>query len=279
HVDAGPRRTEIMSRETADRILEWIRDNRVRDVDITGGAPEMNPGFREFVDACLALGARVGVRCNLTILLEPGYEDLADWYAARGIALTCSMPCYSQKNVDNQRGKGVFDRSIEALKRLNGVGYGHEPGLPLDLVYNPAGAFLPPPQESLEADYKREFAERFGIVFNRLLALANLPINRFERYLRNNGQLESYRRTLNEAFNPGTVEGLMCRHLVSVDWQGYVFDCDFNQMLDMPLIHDHRRPRLWDVKAADLETRPIAVGSHCYGCTAGAGSSCGGSLL
>lgn len=278
HVDAGPKRTEIMSGETADRIVAWCRDNAVNDVDITGGAPEMNPGFRRFVDDLLGLGAAVGVRCNLTILLEAGYEDLTRWYAQRRIPLTCSLPCYSEENVDGQRGKGVFHRSIEALRRLNDAGYGTDPDLRLDLVYNPGGAFLPPPEAALEADYKRELGERYGIVFNRLLALANLPINRFERYLRNNNQLESYRQTLFDAFNPDTVPALMCRHLVSVDWQGFIYDCDFNQMLDMPVVDERQRPRLWELTRDDFDNRPIAVGSHCFGCTAGAGSSCGGSL-
>jgi radical SAM/Cys-rich protein len=278
HVDAGPKRTEIMSWPTMRGIIDWSRENGIRDFDITGGAPEMIPHFREFVDECLGLGAKVGVRCNLTILLESGYEDLHHWYAKRGISLTCSLPCYSKENTDGQRGKGVFDRSIEALQRLNSVGYGIDPALCLDLVYNPGGAFLPPPQAALEKDYKRELSERFGISFNRLLALANLPINRFEHFLKNNGQLESYRQLLIDAFNPDTVPALMCRHLLSVDWLGQVYDCDFNQMLEMPIIHDAKRPKLWDVDVRQLEHSAIAVGEHCFGCTAGAGSSCGGSL-
>ncbi len=278
HVDAGPKRTEIMSRTIMDRIVRWCGDNGISDVDITGGAPEMNPGFRGFVDRLLDTGAAVGVRCNLTILLESGYEDLADWYARRHIHLTCSLPCYSRENVDGQRGKGVFDRSIEALKRLNAAGYGKDPALVLDLVYNPGGAFLPPPQAALEQEYKRELAGRFGIVFNRLLALANLPINRFERFLRNNRQLESYQDMLIDAFNPETVSALMCRHMVSVDWLGNVYDCDFNQMLDMPLVEEGRRAKLWELARQDFENRSIAVNRHCFGCTAGAGSSCGGSL-
>lgn len=278
HVEAGPKRTEIMDPAIMARIVHWCRDQGIVDVDITGGAPEMNPGFRDFVDQLQAIGARVLVRCNLTILCEPGYEDLAEWYAARGVALTCSLPCYSRDNVDDQRGKGVYDRSIAALKQLNAVGYGISPTLPLDLVYNPGGAALPPPQAALERDYKRELAERHGIVFHRLLALANLPINRFERYLRNQGELEGYYDTLLAAFNPDTVPALMCRHLLSVDWLGRVYDCDFNQMLDMPIPHRQARPMLWEVTREELGERAVAVGAHCLGCTAGAGSSCGGSL-
>ncbi|GJL81972.1 MAG: radical SAM/Cys-rich domain protein [marine bacterium B5-7] len=278
HVDAGPKRTEIMSRDTMARIVNWCAQNKISDIDITGGAPEMNPGFRHFVEQLLQLNARVMVRCNLTILEEPGFEDLADWYVTHRIPLVCSLPCYSQENVDGQRGKGVFEKSITALKRLNARGYGSAEGPTLDLVYNPAGAFLPPPQDTLERQYKQELASRYGIVFNRLFALANLPINRFKRYLNNNDQLESYKNLLVDAFNPSTISGLMCRHLVSVDWQGYLYDCDFNQMLDMPLPHGHKRPALWDIDAAFLENRPVAIADHCFGCTAGTGSSCGGSL-
>ncbi|MCZ7599089.1 MAG: arsenosugar biosynthesis radical SAM protein ArsS [Gammaproteobacteria bacterium] len=278
HVDAGPKRREIMTTETMNRIVKWLEANEIEDIDITGGAPEMNPGFRVFVDRCLAFGARVRVRCNLTILLEPGYTDLPEWYAARRVLLTCSLPCYSEDNVDGQRGKGVFQRSIEALRTLNSAGYGTDPALELDLVYNPAGAFLPPPQQALERNYKRELGERYGVVFNRLLALANLPINRFAHYLELNGQLDSYRRTLSNAFNPDTVPALMCRHLVSVDWLGNVYDCDFNQMLDLPAPDRAGRRKLWEFRREEFEGRAVATGPHCFGCTAGAGSSCGGSL-
>ncbi len=278
HVDAGPKRREIMTAETMNRIVRWLEASDIKDVDITGGAPEMNPGFRDFVDRCLELGARVRVRCNLTILLEPGYTDLPPWYAARRVLLTCSLPCYSEDNVDGQRGKGVFRRSIEALRMLNSVGYGTDPGLELDLVYNPGGAFLPPPQQTLERDYKRELGERYGVAFNRLLALANLPINRFAHFLERSGQLESYHRTLSDAFNPDTVPALMCRHLVSADWLGNVYDCDFNQMLDLPAPDRAGRRKLWEFSREEFDGRPVATGAHCFGCTAGAGSSCGGSL-
>jgi radical SAM/Cys-rich protein len=278
HVDAGPKRTEVMTWETMARILDWTGRSGIRQVDITGGAPETNPDFRRFVDGFLALGCAVTVRCNLTILTEPGQEDLTDWYAARGVRLVASMPCYTRENVDRQRGKGVFDRSIRALRTLNAVGYGHEDGLVLDLVYNPGGAFLPGDQRKLEADYKQRLGDGFGIVFNRLLTLANLPINRFAHYLERIGEHARYMQLLEDAFNPATLPGLMCRHLVSVDWLGRVYDCDFNQMLDLPLAgRPHRH--LWDLDLDGLAGQPIATGPHCLGCTAGAGSSCGGALI
>jgi len=277
HVDAGPKRTEIMTWETMERILDWARDAGIKAVDITGGAPEVNPHFRRLVDGLLTLGAQVTSRCNLTVLLEPGENDLASWYAQRKIRLVCSLPCYTQINVDAQRGDGVFEKSIEALKRLNGVGYGREEALVLDLVYNPGGAFLPGAQEKLEADYKLRLREDHDIVFSRLRTLTNLPINRFAHFLERTGQYEQYMQLLEENFNPATVPGLMCRHLVSVDWRGRVYDCDFNQMLDLPL--GDRPPRyLWDIETQDLDAAPVAVDSHCFGCTAGAGSSCGGAL-
>lgn len=278
HVDAGPKRREIMGRDTMEKIVTWASQNRIRDVDITGGAPEMNPNFRWLVDQILELGASITSRCNLTILLEPGFEDLAKWYAERRITLVCSLPCYSESNVDSQRGKGVFEKSIEALVRLNRLGYGKQPGLVLDLVYNPGGAFLPPAQAELESDYKRELGERYGIVFNNLLALCNLPINRFARYLKNNSQYDEYLSLLRDSFNPNTVDNLMCRHLVSVDWQGYLYDCDFNQMLDLKLGGTNDSPRLWELGADTFEGKAIRVDDHCFGCTAGAGSSCGGSI-
>lgn len=277
HVDAGPKRTEVMATPTMDRILAWARAHRVQKVDLTGGAPELNPGFRAFVDGFLALGCMVTARCNLTVLLEPGQEDLAEWYAERKIRLVCSLPCYTRDNVDAQRGDGVFEKSIVALRRLNDLGYGRDPQLVLDLVYNPGGAFLPPPQDKLEADYRKRLAEDFGVQFTSLLALANLPINRFRHALERDGKLEAYQRLLFENFNPATVTGLMCRHLISVDWRGFVYDCDFNQMLDLPL-GGGAPVCLWDLDPHRLEGRPVAVSDHCYGCTAGAGSSCGGAL-
>ncbi len=278
HVDAGPKRTEIMAWDTMARILDWSARHRIREVDITGGAPEVNPNFRRFVDGFLAQDSHVTARCNLTVLLEPGQEDLADWYAAHGVRLICSLPCYTRENVDAQRGDGVFDKSIEALKRLNAVGYGRMEQLVLDLVYNPGGAFLPGPQAQLEADYHARLNADHGIAFTHLLTLANLPINRFAHWLEREGKYDSYLQLLEERFNPETVPGLMCRHLLSVDWRGRVYDCDFNQMLELPLAG--RAPRyLWEIEVANLETQPIATGSHCLGCTAGSGSSCGGAII
>ena len=277
HVDAGPKRTEIMAWSTMERILAWAKASGMTAVDITGGAPEINPHFRRFLDGFLALGAQVTSRCNLTVLLEPGQEDLASWYGRRKIRLVCSLPCYTRKNVDAQRGDGVFDKSLEALKRLNAAGYGREPALALDLVYNPGGAFLPGAQEKLEADYRQRLHEDFNIVFSRLMTLANMPINRFAHFLERTGQYESYMQLLEQNFNPATVPGLMCRHLISVDWLGRVYDCDFNQMLDLPLGDEPHR-YLWDIPVERLTGAPIALDSHCLGCTAGSGSSCGGAL-
>ncbi len=277
HVDAGPKRTEIMTWEIMEKILGWAKTAGITAVDITGGAPEINPRFRRFVESFQALGAQVTSRCNLTVLLESGQEDLAAWYAKRKIRLVCSLPCYTKKNVDAQRGDGVFEKSIEALKRLNAVGYGHDDALVLDLIYNPGGASLPGAQEKLEADYKMRLREDFGIEFSRLMTITNLPINRFAHFLERTGQHEKYMQLLEESFNPATVPGLMCRHLMSVDWLGRVYDCDFNQMLDLPL-GDGPQRHLWDIDVQELESAPIAVDSHCFGCTAGAGSSCGGAL-
>ncbi|MDH3637943.1 MAG: arsenosugar biosynthesis radical SAM protein ArsS [Gammaproteobacteria bacterium] len=278
HVDAGPKRTEIMTAETMVRILTWAKRARITHVDLTGGAPELNPEFRRFVDAFLDLGTVVTSRCNLTVILEPGQQDLPGWYAERGVRLVCSLPCYTEQNVDAQRGKGVFDRSIRALQLLNQRGYGVDDQLPLELVYNPGGAFLPPPQASLEADYKHRLQTEFGIRFSRLLVLANIPINRFAHYLERSGQTEAYHRLLVDNFNPDTIQGLMCRHLISVDWRGRVYDCDFNQMLGLPLGGSHER-FLWQVHVDHTDGQPVAVGRHCFGCTAGAGSSCGGALV
>jgi radical SAM/Cys-rich protein len=277
HVDAGPKRTEIMTWETMRRVLEWVARENVKHVDITGGAPEVNPSFRRFVDGLLALGTGVTARCNLTVLLEPGQEDLAAWYAARRVRLVASLPCYTEKNVDAQRGDGVFAKSIVALRRLNEAGYARSPDLTLDLIYNPGGAFLPGSQLQLEADYKKRLSDEFGLTFNRLLTLANLPINRFAHFLERTGQYDEYMDLLEENFNPTAVPALMCRHLVSVDWRGRVYDCDFNQMLDMPLAGRGAR-YLWEIESSGLAGDRVATGTHCFGCTAGAGSSCGGAL-
>ena len=277
HVEAGPKRTELMTWETMERILEWIDENRVNSVDITGGAPELNPYFRIFCDVLISRNIEITSRCNITVQFEKGQEDLASWYAQRRIRLVCSLPCYSRKNVDQQRGKGVFDKSIQGLQNFNEYGYGIDPELTLDLVYNPVGPFLPPDQSSLEIDYKQALFKDFNIVFNRLLALTNLPVKRFRHFLERTNQLEDYQQLLVENFNPLTVENLMCRHLISVDWQGYVYDCDFNQMIGMhPGIG--KPTKLWELQSKGLTDNLIRVGEHCYGCTAGAGSSCGGTL-
>jgi radical SAM/Cys-rich protein len=284
HVNAGPNRTEQMSRETIDAVLDTIVAKQIQSIDLTGGAPELNPHFRDLVRGARALGVHVIDRCNLTILFEPGQEDLASFLAAQQVEIVASLPCYLEDNVDKQRGSGVFDKSIRALQALNALGYGRSPsdgGLPLSLVFNPQGPSLPPPQAALEADYRRMLGERFGIVFTRLYALANMPIARFGSTLVSKGQFRDYLATLRAAHRPQNVDGVMCRSLVSVDWQGYLYDCDFNQMLGLPLREDgrgHGRLHLTDWLELDLSDNPILVADHCYGCTAGQGSSCGGAL-
>ena len=279
HVEAGPRRTEVMGERVVERLLELAAASRVRTVDLTGGAPEMNPHFRRLVEGMAALGKQVIARCNLTILLEPGYEWLADYYGRHRVRLICSLPCYTPANVNKQRGKGVFERSIEALRRLNALGYGSPgSGLALDLVYNPLGPFLPGSQEQLEADYQRELEIHHGVRFNRLLTMANLPIGRFARTLEQRGELAPYLELLEERFNAGTVPGLMCRNTLSVGWDGRLYDCDFNQMLELPL--GSGAANLFDPSFSldALLDAPIRTGPHCLGCTAGSGSSCGGAL-
>ncbi len=276
HVGAGPARKEIMQRETIDRILEWLSSTNIPKVDLTGGAPEMIPDFRYLVTELRRQGRHVIDRCNLTILLDSGHEGLAGFLAASEVEIIASMPCYSAENVNAQRGDGVFDASIAALQKLNALGYGAR--LPLHLVYNPVGASLPGPQPELEADYKRELAAHFGIVFNNLYTITNLPIARFASWLRHQGKYEEYLGLLAGAFNPSTVPGLMCRNTLSVGWRGEVFDCDFNQMLDMQW-RNGKPLFLWNVASDRVEGRPVATGVHCFGCTAGAGSSCGGALV
>jgi len=281
HVNAGPKRKEIMTRATIDQLIDWLAKTDIPTVDLTGGAPEMIPDFKYLVERLKQLSPPRHIidRCNLTILLEPGYEDYAQFLVRHGIEIIASMPCYSPENVNAQRGNGVFDASIKALQLLNSLGYGREPQLPLHLVYNPNGAFLPGPQEELEADYKRELKEHFGSVFNKLFTITNLPIARFASYLKNNDLLGDYMALLNDAFNPATVNGLMCRNTINVSWQGEVFDCDFNQMLKMQWRDNGHGMHLWDVDPTQVENREIATGDHCFGCTAGAGSSCGGALV
>ena len=280
HVNAGPSRTEEMSSDVIDLVLAFLARKSVTTLDITGGAPELNPHFRRLVRAARDLGARVMDRCNLTILEVPGQEDLAQFLAREQVEIVASMPCYLDDNVDRQRGKGVFDGSIRGLQTLNGLGYGRaETGLVLNLVYNPQGPSLPPPQEALEADYRRVLGERYGIVFNRLYTLSNMPIQRFGAILISKGEFDRYLDLLRHAHLDANLEHVMCRNLISVDWRGYVYDCDFNQMLDLPLEHNgHAHLRLSDLLEAELEGAPIRVAGHCYGCTAGQGSSCGGAL-
>lgn len=285
HVNAGPTRTEQMSRDTVDRVVDVLAAKRIRMLDITGGAPELNPHFRDLVREARTLGVHVIDRCNLTILFEPGQEDLAEFLAHDEVEVVASLPCYSQDNVDRQRGSGVFDKSVRGLQKLNALGYGRDGRLPLSLVYNPQGPSLPPPQAALEADYRRELHEHFGIVFTRLLALANMPIARFGSTLISKGEFRDYMARLRAAHVDANLEHVMCRSLVSVDWQGFLYDCDFNQMLGMPLREGdaqgrlaHGRLHLSDWLGAELEGNPIVVADHCYGCTAGQGSSCGGAL-
>ena len=283
HVNAGPRRTEEMSLETADLVLEFLRTSRAATLDLTGGAPELHAPFRYLVDSARGLGVHVMDRCNLTVLEEPDQVEagLAEFLAARRVEIVASLPCYEEDNVDRQRGKGVFDRSIDGLRRLNRLGYG-EPGsgLQLQLVFNPQGPVLPPPQRGLEAEYRRSLGERHGVRFNRLLVLANMPIGRFGSMLVSRREFEPYMAILRAACREDNLETVMCRNLISVDWRGYVYDCDFNQMLGLGLRSPavSGRVHLSDLVGRDLSGNPIAVRDHCYGCTAGQGSSCGGAL-
>ena len=279
HVEAGPKRTEIMQAATVERILQLLADApAVHTLDLTGGAPELNPHFRTLVREARALGKTVIDRCNLTVLFRPGQEDTAEFLAAQGVKVVASLPCYSKANVEQQRGQHVFDPSLRALHRLNALGYARaDSGLELDLVYNPLGATLPPSQAALETTYRRELAEHFGIVFNRLFTITNMPIKRFLHLLEREGRHEIYMQTLLDAFNPQAALGVMCRNLLSVDWRGQLYDCDFNQALELPLAGQQRS--VWDIASlADIAQAPITFDHHCYGCTAGAGSSCGGSL-
>ena len=280
HVNAGPTRTEAMTRETAGQVLEYLVASGAGTLDLTGGAPELNANFRAMVSQARAAGARVIDRCNLTVLFEPGQEDLAGFLAAERVEIVASLPCYTPELVDRQRGKGVYETSIAAIRRLNALGYGHpESGLVLDLVYNPQGPSLPPPQAALERDYKRVLGDKAGVVFNRLYTLANMPIQRFGSMLISKGQFNDYMRLLRSAHSDANLDSVMCRTLVSVDWQGYLYDCDFNQMLGLPLaVAGRPRIHVRDVLDRDLEGNPIVVRDHCYGCTAGQGSSCGGAL-
>ena len=278
HQESSPERKEMMEWPVMEMILKAAESSNCSIVDITGGAPEMNPHFRQFVTSLREKGCHVQVRTNLTILLEPGMEDLPGFFKEHGVQLVASLPCYTRENVCVQRGQGVFEQSIEAIRRLNVLGYGLEPSLPLNLVYNPGGPFLPSSQSSLEEDYRRELAERFGIAFTHLLSITNMPLGRFRKGIVRQDQMGSYMQLLRQSFNPATVPGLMCRRQVSIGWDGTLYDCDFNMALSLAVNHgapDHIRSFM----PAVLRNRRIMTGEHCFGCTAGVGSSCGGSII
>ena len=280
HVNAGPNRTEMMAGESVDLVLSVLRARRIRTLDLTGGAPELNQHFRRLVSSAGAQGVRVIDRCNLTILSEPGQEDLAAFLAVERVEVVASLPCYSVANVDRQRGEGVFERSVAGLQKLNALGYGMDgSGLVLNLVYNPQGASLPPPQATLEDDYKRELGEHFGIRFNHLFALTNMPIQRFGSTLVSKGTFQTYMALLKGAYRADNLDTVMCKSMLSVDWQGDLYDCDFNQMLGLRArLNGAARPHLRDLLTHDAASGSIRVADHCYGCTAGQGSSCGGAL-
>lgn len=280
HVNAGPNRTEVMTSDTVDAVIDFLDESQVKRLDLTGGAPELNPYFRRLVIAARALNVEVIDRCNLTVLLESGQEDLAEFLARQEVEIVASLPCYSEENVNSQRGKGVFHDSIIALRQLNRLGYGEaNSGLQLNLMYNPTGPFLPPSQRTLEVDYRQHLDDQYGIHFNQLFTLVNMPIQRFGSTLVSKGEFEDYMTLLRGSFSSENLSKVMCRELISVDWQGLVYDCDFNQMLGLPLLIDgNKRPHIRDVRPVNLEDQPIGVADHCYGCTAGSGSSCGGEL-
>lgn len=278
HVNAGPTRREMMSDDDIAQLVPTIKALNISTLDLTGGAPELHPAFRSLVLEARAAGIHVVDRCNLTVLLEPGLEGMADFLAENNVEVVASLPCYSLKNVDQQRGNGVFDKSIMALQRLNDLGYGKAgSSLTLNLVYNPQGPSLPPPQEALEADYKRELKHHFGIVFNRLFALTNMPIKRFGSTLVSKGAFDEYMHLLKESYSEANLESVMCRSLVSVDWQGFLYDCDFNQQLDIPM-GGKGKIHLRDLVKLSVAGNHVGIADHCYGCTAGQGSSCGGAL-
>lgn len=279
HVDAGPNRTEMMDKETADLVVEFALERGLQYVDLTGGAPELNPYFRSVVERLREGGVDVIDRCNLTVLEEPGQEGLADFLAHNEVKVVASMPCHGEATVDLQRGKGVFEKSIRGLRKLNALGYGTEGSyLELDLVHNPVGASLPPPQSQLQADYKRELKANFGIVFNQLLTITNMPIARFRHSLLRDREYEAYMQTLVSSFQVANLSNLMCKSLISVDWRGYVYDCDFNQMLAMPIGAASEPVHLSELATEPFTGNEIASAEHCFGCTAGQGSSCGGAL-
>ncbi|MCG7872320.1 MAG: arsenosugar biosynthesis radical SAM protein ArsS [Candidatus Thiodiazotropha lotti] len=280
HVNAGPKRTELMSRETVDDVLRFLRSHGLKRLDLTGGAPEMNPHFRYLVEQARAMDVHVIDRSNLVIMQQEGYQDLPEFLAAHQVEVVASLPCYLEENVDQQRGKGSYGQSIKSLKKLNSLGYGlSDSKLTLNLVYNPQGPSLPPPQEPLQADYQRELEQRFGVHFNQLFTITNMPIQRFGSLLQSKGQFGEYMTLLRGAYQADNLQSVMCRTLLSVDWQGYLYDCDFNQMLKIHLKTDNSfKPHLRDLFELDLHGFDIQVAEHCYGCTAGQGSSCGGAL-
>jgi radical SAM/Cys-rich protein len=281
HVESGPNRTELMSRETVDAVLRFFERTNIPTVDITGGAPELNPSFDYLVESAVSLGRHVMDRCNLTVIFEPGKDYLPGFFKRHRVELVCSLPCYSEENVDRQRGKGTFELSIKALQIFNKQGYGQpESGLVLNLVYNPVGPHLPPPQHQLEQNYKRVLKENFGIIFDRLYCLSNMPITRYATHLRLRGEYEKYMELLENSFNASTLEQVMCRNLISIGWEGTVYDCDFNQMLDLPIRDAEGKALNISTLSFDrVRSLPVTVGNHCYACTAGSGSSCGGALL
>jgi len=279
HVDAGPRRTESMSDENISVIENLLSSGQISTLDLTGGAPELHPKFRYLVEKARALDVHVIDRCNLTILSEPGQENLAEFLVEQQVEIVASLPCYSEENVDGQRGEGVFSASIEGIKKLNALGYAKsDKDHILNLVYNPTGAFLPPAQSQLQADYKQKLSEQFAIEFNNLFTIANMPIKRFGSSLISNGEFENYMQLLKSSYSTENLQTVMCRELISIDWQGYIYDCDFNQMLDLPLLLNNERQHISQLDIEQLENNDIVVADHCYGCTAGQGSSCGGAL-
>jgi radical SAM/Cys-rich protein len=281
HVESGPTRKEMMSREKVDAVLRVLARSEIPTLDITGGAPELHPDFDYLVTSAREFGRHVMDRCNLTVIFEPGKDYLPEFFKRHKVELVCSLPCYSEENVDKQRGKGTFDLSIRALQRFNEIGYGQTGGdLILNLVYNPVGPHLPPPQAQLEQDYKRILREQFGIVFNHLFCLTNMPITRYATHLKLRGEYDRYVELLEANFNAATIDQVMCRSLISVGWDGKIYDCDFNQMLDLPICDDRGDPlEISSLSLDKIRNRSITVGNHCYACTAGSGSSCGGALV
>ena len=279
HVDAGPNRTEMMSEDIIKLIPKVIKANNIKLLDITGGAPELHPKFKQLVTEVRSQNVEVMDRCNLTILSEPGHENLASFLASNKVQVTASLPCYLKENVDKQRGIGVFEKSILALRQLNYYGYGiKDKGLILNLVFNPSGPHLPPSQEELENTYRHELKERYGIFFSNLFVLANMPINRYEKYLNLIGKMKEYNKLLQDSHNPRNLDSVMCKSTISVDWEGYLYDCDFNQQLGMRRNGEIKHLHDMLIPFISLKNSPISIGDHCFGCTAGAGSSCGGEL-